>query len=255
MTRIPQGNRASPATASTPWSVAGRMGVTRRTWRLSGCERCGEVIDVFELREEGRPEISILSDDFLDQITTSLAGQPELGVALLKKILSDEIRVRAETNRMQAKLFSDKLEVALARYEARQLTSAQIIERLVEVAQELRGARHRHEALGLTMEEVAFYDALAGSSEDWVADAKLAHIARALVAGIKADLSVDWADHESTEAAIRTKIKHLLRRHGYDLPIHSGGRGVQLNQAASLVLDQARELYRFWPELAYSESF
>jgi type I restriction enzyme, R subunit len=213
----------------------------------------GEVIDVFELGEDGRPEISILSDDFLDKITKGLAEQPGLGVALLKKILSDEIRVRAKTNRMQAKLFSDKLEAALARYAARQLTSAEIIERLVDVARELREARHRHEALGLSVEEVAFYDALAGGSEDWVVDPMLAEIARALVAGIKADLSVDWADHESTEAAVRTKIKHLLRRYKYNAAGGGGGRAPKRKEIADLILDQARELYRFWPETPFSE--
>jgi type I restriction enzyme, R subunit len=215
----------------------------------------GEVIDVFELGEDGRPEISILSDDFLDRVTKGLAGQPGLGVALLKKILSDEIRVRSHTNRVQAKLFSDKLEQALARYEARQLTSAQVIERLVEVARELREARHRHEALELSVEEVAFYDALAGSSEEWVADPRLAEIARALVAGIKADLSVDWADHESTEAAIRTKIKRLLRRYKFNAVVGGRGRTPDRNGVVDLILEQARELYRYWPETFAKELF
>jgi hypothetical protein len=71
---------------------------------------------------------------------------------------------------MQAKLFGDRLQEALARYEAKQLSSGQIIERLVELAKELRDARHRHEALGLSAEEVAFYDALAGGPDDWTAD-------------------------------------------------------------------------------------
>jgi type I restriction enzyme R subunit len=211
----------------------------------------GEVLDVFELAGDKRPEISVLSDEFLNDVTTGLADQPLLGVELLKKILSDEIRVRERTNRMQAKLFSDRLEEALARYEARQLTSGQIIERLVELAKEMREARRRHEALGLTPEEVAFYDALAGGSDEWTADPKLAEIARALVKGIKDDLTVDWADHESTEAAIRTKIKHLLRRCGYE-PKGAGGRFDQ-TVVANLILDQARELYRFWPEVYASE--
>jgi type I restriction enzyme R subunit len=111
----------------------------------------------------------------------------------------------------------------------------------------MREARRRHEALGLTREEVAFYDALAGDSDEWTADPKLAEIARALVHGIKADLTVDWADHESTEAAIRTKIKHLLRRNGYEPPAGTGGRFDQ-TAVANIILDQARELYRFWPE-------
>jgi type I restriction enzyme, R subunit len=213
----------------------------------------GEVVDVFELAGEERPQISVLSDEFVDKITTGLAEQPVLGVQLLKKILSDEIQVREHANRMQANPLSDKLEDALARYDARQFKSAQVIERLVELARELREARRRHEALGLTVEEAAFYDALAGRSDEWVADPQLAEIARDLVRSIKADLSVDWADHESTEAAIRTKIKHLLRRHRYAAPAAGGGWGSRRSDVAGLILEQARELYRFWPEV-YSGS-
>jgi type I restriction enzyme, R subunit len=205
-----------------------------------------DVIDVFELADGRRPEVSVLSDEFLDKITKGLAEQPALGVELLKKILSDEIRIRERTNRMQGMLFSDKLADALARYEARQLTSAQVIERLVELAREMREARRRHEVLGLTVEEVAFYDALAGSSDDWAGSPDLIEIARELVSSIKEDLTVDWADHESTEAAIRAKIKRILRRRGYVAAPRSGG---SQRDAAAEILEQARVLYRYWPEI------
>ncbi len=205
----------------------------------------GEVIDVFELAGDARPEISILSDEFLDRVTRGLA-EPVVVVALLKRILSDEIRVRRRSNQMQAKLFGDRLHEVLQRYEARQITSGEVIERLVELAKEMRDARRRNEALGLTIEETAFYDAVAGSSDDWAADPKLAEVARALVTGIKEDLTVDWADHEATEAAIRAKIKRLLRRLGYTPP--SGGGGRQPDRVVDDILEQARVLYRWWPE-------
>ena len=208
----------------------------------------GEVIDVFNLAGEDRPEVSILSDEFLDQVTKGLADQPVVGIALLKKILTDEIRSRQRTNRMQAKLFADELHEALARVEARQLTSADIISRLVELARAMREVRHRNEALGLSVEEAAFYDALAGTSEDWTADPQLAEIAKALVSGIKSDLSIDWADHESTEAAIRAKIKRLLRRFNYEPPRTRGGAGPRPVDIADRILDQARQLYRYWPD-------
>jgi type I restriction enzyme R subunit len=190
----------------------------------------GEGIDVFELSGDARPEGSILSDEFLDKITKGLA-RPELGVAILKKILSDEISVRSRTNRMQAQLFGDRLRAVLDRYDARQITSGEVIERLVELARQVRDARRRHEALGLSVEEVAFYDALADSSDDWAADERLANIARALVRGIKEDLSVDWADHEATEAAIKVKIS------GYSVAISlsrtgSVGAGVSIGRLA-----------------------
>jgi type I restriction enzyme R subunit len=210
----------------------------------------GEVIDVFELAGDEHPEISILSDEFLDRVTKGLA-EPVVGIALLKRILSDEIRVRRRSNQMQAKLFSDQLHAVLQRYEARQITSGEVIERLVELAKKMRDARRRNDALGLTVEETSFYDAVAGSSDDWTADPKLAEIARALVAGIKEDLTVDWADHEATEAAIRAKIKRLLRRLGYSPA--SGGGGRMPDRVVDDILEQARVLYRYWPEVYAAE--
>ena len=127
-----------------------------------------------------------------------------------------------------------------------------ILQRLVEIAKSLRAARHRHEQLRLSVEEAAFYDALAGrAAEDGTADPQIATIAAELVKSIRADLSVDWADRESTEAKIRTKIKRLLRKHKYR-PTGvgaGGGAGHDLNHYAQLVLEQAKELYRYWPDV------
>lgn len=209
----------------------------------------GEVVDVFELGDGTRAELSILSDEFLDDVAQGLA-QPRLRVELLKKILTDELRLRERSNRMQAKLFSEELREVLDRYDARQLTSAEVIERLVELAKKVRDARRRHEALGLSIEEAAFYDALAGSAEEWTANPRLVEIARDLVKSIKADLTVDWASHESTEAAIRAKIKRLLRRHGYEPPVVGGGGA---DAVAEMVLEQARTLYRTWPDVSSHE--
>jgi type I restriction enzyme R subunit len=210
----------------------------------------GEVVDVFALAGEERPEISILSDEFLDRLQRD-GEHPHMRIDVLKKLLDDEIRVRERTNNMQARLFGDAMQDVLARYELRQLTSAEVIARLVELAKKIRDARHRHEALGLTIEEAAFYDAVAGDTEDWEPDPEIAAIARDLVKSIKADLSVDWADHEATEAAIRAKIKRLLRRHHFSATPTEGGK--PLDRVADLVLEQARTLYRYWPDIFNSE--
>jgi type I restriction enzyme R subunit len=210
----------------------------------------GEIVDVFSIAESDRPEVSVLSDEFLDSLGERVPSQ-DLQVALMKKLLNDEIRTSRQRNRMQAKLFSDELADLLARYHNRQLTSAEIVEALVELAKKMRAARKRHEELGLTEEEAAFYDALAGQPEDWKADEQLVAIAKELVSNIKADLSVDWTSHESAEAAIRVKVKRLLRKHHYQPPAAStgGGGGKPLDVAADLVLDQARSLYRNWPDI------
>jgi type I restriction enzyme, R subunit len=216
----------------------------------------GEVVDVFGLTDKDRPEISVLSDEFLDSIAKK-KDRPNIQVRLLEKLLRDEIRGRMRANRTQAKLFSDQLEAALRRYELQHLSSAEVVERLVEIAKELRDARRRHEQLGLTEEEAAFYDALAGGAEDVKADPKLAAIAQDLVEGIRTDLTVDWADRQSTEAKVRAKIKRLLRKHNYQPPRPKGGGGGGSNgleYAAQLVLDQAKVLYRSWPEIGVGDS-
>jgi len=210
----------------------------------------GEVIDVFELAGEDRPEISILSDEFLDRLRRD-GEHPHMRVDILKKLLNEEIRVRERRNNLQAKLFGDAMNDVLARYELRQLTSAEVIDRLVELAKALREARRRHEALGLTVEEAAFYDAVAGGTEDVEADPEIAAIAKDLVKSIRSDLTVDWADHESTEALIRAKIKRLLRRHQFAASGVGGGK--PLESVADLVLEQARTLYRYWPDTFSSE--
>ncbi len=172
---------------------------------------------------------------------------------LLEKLLKGEVASRARANRTQAKLFGDQLEDVLRRYELRQISGAEVMQRLVELAVDLREAGRRHEQLGLSREEAAFYDALAGGADGVAADPKLAEIARELVKSIRADLTVDWADRGSTEAAIRRRIKRLLRDHNYR-PQRSGGDGGgeegvrDLNHYAQLVLEQAKTLYRYFPE-------
>ena len=213
----------------------------------------GDVIDIFGIADKDRPEISVLSDEFLDSITKR-TEHPNVQVRLLEKLLNDEIRGRMRSNRMQAKVFSEEVRSVLQRYELKQLTSAEVVERLVEIAKQLRDARRRHEQLGLTEEEAAFYDALAGGVEDLKADPDLAKIAHELVEGIRTDRTVDWADREATEARVRAKIKRLLRKHKYrpPKPRPSGGGGGDLrgfDYAAQLVLEQAKALHRYWPDV------
>jgi len=219
---------------------------------FSGGLAGGEIIDIFEVAGQQRPEISVLSDDFLDNISTQVS-QPDLQVALLRKLLNGEITTRLVKNQTQTAHFREKLQEILSRYEARQLTSAEVVAALVEMAKSMRQAKRSHEKLGLSEEEEAFYDALAGSSDDWAADPDLAKIAADLVRQVKADLSVDWADRANTEAAIRTKIKRLLRKPEYRAAVNkyvrasSGGGG--LDDVADRIFQQAKALHRYWPDV------
>ena len=175
----------------------------------------GEIIDILEspTRTDPRSRCSPTSSSTRSRAKTE---HPNVQVRLLEKLLKDEISSRRRTNQTQAKLFSEQIDAVLHRYELRQITSAEVVERLVEIAKSLRDARRRHEQLGLTVEEAAFYDALAGGVETSSATRSSPRSRAELVKSIRADLTVDWADRESTEAAIRRKIKRLLRQHKYD---------------------------------------
>ncbi len=213
----------------------------------------GEIIDVFGLADKDRPELSVLSDDFLDNLGQQ-TSHPNLQLKLLQKLLNDEITGRLRSNRTQAKEFADAMERLLTQYENRQLTSAQVVEKLVELAKRIRDARGRHEQLGLTTEEAAFYDALAGSTHAAVADPELAKVAHEIVTALrgKDGLRVDWTEHPNSQAAIRRVIKRVLRRTGYKpppAPANSGGGSSQLDYFATAVFEQAKTLYRYWPEV------
>ena len=221
----------------------------------------GGVLDVLGLADRDRPELSVLSDEFLDSITQK-TGQENVQRKLLQKLLDDQIKVRRRTNSLQAKRFSDEIEAVLHRYELRQLTSKEVVERLINIAKRLRDAGHSHKDLGLTEEEAAFYDALAGGIEGVEADPELAKLAHELVENIRKDLSVDWTDRAASEARVRTKIKRLLRRHRVELRVPSpaggsnGGGAAEdgsgpdpINYFTQLILEQAKSLYRYWPEV------
>jgi type I restriction enzyme R subunit len=212
----------------------------------------GDIVDTLQIAEQDRPDISVLSDEFLDSLAAK-TEHPNVQIRLLEKLLKGEIKSSTRTNQTQAKIFGEQIEAVLARYEQRQITSAEVVQRLVEIAKSLREARGRHEQLGLTPDEAAFYDALAGGVQDAATDPQVAVIARELAKSIRADLTVDWADRESSEAAIRRKIRRLLRQHHYQPAIATAPGGGEepydVNHYTQLVLEQAKALYRYFPEV------
>jgi type I restriction enzyme R subunit len=208
----------------------------------------GEIVDVFAIAGEDRPEISVLSDEFLDDIHTRLS-RPELQVALLKKLLNGEIRTRLAANRTQSKRFSDELQAVLDRYHVKQLTSAEVVAELVKLAKKLRDQRVRNEQLGLTPQELAFYDVLVATGDEWVDDPRLKDIASEIVRGLMnpADpaLGVDWTQRSNLESKVRLRIKQILRRNKKFLYINGGG----FDEIVDRVFDQARTLYERWPDV------
>ncbi|MGA1036078.1 MAG: type I restriction endonuclease subunit R, partial [Ilumatobacteraceae bacterium] len=174
-----------------------------------------EVIDVYAAAGMERPDISILSDAFLEGLGKS--DKPNLQMELLRRLLNDEIRTVRRRNIVQARQFSDLLDAAIAKYTNRSLTTAEIIAELVELAKQMREALQRGETLGLADDEVAFYDAIVqnDSAVLQLGDETLKKIAHELVTAVRESATIDWNLKDSARAAMRAKIKRLLTRYDY----------------------------------------
>jgi type I restriction enzyme R subunit len=190
-----------------------------------------EVIDVYAAAGMERPDISILSDAFLEGLGKT--DKPNLQMELLRRLLNDEIRTVRRRNIVQARQFSDLLDAAIAKYTNRSLTTAEIIAELVELAKQMRDAHQRGELLGLADDEVAFYDAIVqnDSAVLQLGDDTLKKIAHELVAAVRQSATIDWNLKDSARAEMRAKIKRLLTR--YDYPPDKE------EQAIDLVIQQA----------------
>jgi type I restriction enzyme R subunit len=198
----------------------------------------GQVIDVFTAAGLPRPDISILSDQFLAEVR----GLKHRNVAaeLLEKLLKDELKVRAKRNLVQSQVFSEKLKATLNAYHNRAITTAQVIEELIALAKELDAATKRGESLGLSDDEVAFYDALAAndSAVQAMGDAKLKVIAAELITQVKKSVTIDWTLREGARARIRVMVKRILNKYGYPPDLQ--------DDAVKTVLAQAELLCAQW---------
>jgi len=198
----------------------------------------GEVVDIFEAAGLKKPDISILSDQFLSDVRNM--PQRNLAVELLRKLLAGEIRTRSKRNVVQARSFSELLEQSIRRYLNRAIETAQVIEELIELARSVREADKKGEELGLTSDEKAFYDALEAndSAVKVLGEPSLVAIARELTDTVKKNTSIDWTMRESIQAHLRVLVKRILRKHGYP-------PDKQL-RATQLVLEQAAVLSEMW---------
>jgi len=198
----------------------------------------GEVVDIFAAAGLKKPDISILSDEFLDEVRD--LPQRNLALEVLQKLLGDEIKARSRRNVVEARSFREMLERAIVAYQNRSLETAQIIEQLVELAKEMRAAHRRGEELGLSDDELAFYDALEvnDSAVKVLGDATLRTIARELVQTVKRNVTIDWTVRESVRAKLRTVVKRLLRKYGYPPD--------KEEKATQTVIEQAEVLSREW---------
>ncbi len=197
-----------------------------------------EVIDIFAAAGLRKPDISILSDEFLAEVR----GMPQrnLAVELLRKLLTGEIKSRSRRNVVQARSFAELLEQSLRRYQNRAIETAQVIEELIALAADMRAANARGVELGLTEDELAFYDALEtnDSAVAILGEPELLAIARELTASVRANVTIDWTIRDNVRAQLRVLVKRILRKHGYPPD--------KQEKATRTVLEQAEVLSEAW---------
>jgi len=198
------------------------------------------VIDIYAAAGLKRPDISILSDEFLAEVREM--PQRNLAVEVLRKLLNDELRTYSRRNLVQSRAFSEMLEQSIRSYQNRTIEAVAVIQELIEIARQMREARSRGDSLGLTDDEVAFYDALGvnDSAVQVLGDETLRKIAEELTRQIRASVTIDWTVKESVRADIRRRVKRILRKHGYPPD--------KQEQATQTVLAQAELLCADWAE-------
>ncbi|MCE7901301.1 MAG: type I restriction endonuclease subunit R [Gammaproteobacteria bacterium PRO9] len=196
------------------------------------------VVDIFAAAGLQKPDISILSDEFLAEVR----GMPQrnLAVELLQKLLKGELATRRRKNVVQARSFADMLEQTIRKYQNRAIEAAQVIEELIALANDMREANARGEALDLSEDELAFYDALEtnDSAVKVLGDETLRAIARELVQTVRSNVTIDWTLRENVRAQLRVLVKRILRKHGYPPD--------KQEKATQTVLEQAELASQEW---------
>ena len=197
-----------------------------------------EIVDVLQAVGLETPDISILSDEFLAEVQGM--EKENLALEALRKLINGEIQSRSRVNVVQSRSFSDRLEEAIARYHANAITTAEVLQELIELAKDIRSAHQRGDEEGLSQDEISFYDALAQneSAVEVMGNQHLRVIAHELLHSLRSNASVDWQRRESARARMRVLVKRILRKHGYPPDLQDA--------AVQTVLQQAEVLSARW---------
>jgi type I restriction enzyme R subunit len=198
------------------------------------------VIDVFAAAGLSKPDISILSEEFLAEVKDM--PQKNLAFEMLKKLLNDEIRIRQRKNLVQARSFEELLDKAIKAYTNKNIEAAEVIQQLIELAKKMQEEQKRGAKLNLTEDEVAFYDALADneSAREVLGDETLKTMARVLVNIVRKNVTIDWTLRDNVQAKLRVLVKRTLKKYGYPPD--------KQQKATDTVLDQAKLLCKDWAE-------
>jgi len=206
---------------------------------ISRAVSSNEVVDIFATAGLKKPDISILSEEFLAEVRNM--PQKNLAVELLRKLLSNEIKIRSRKFLIQSRSFAELLEQSILKYQNRAIEAAAVIQELIELAKKMREAANRGEDLGLSEDEVAFYDALEtnDSAVKALGDENLRFIAQELVNTIRENVTIDWTAKESVRAKLRVMVKRVLRKYGYPPDKQEKATQTVLQQAELLCADWA----------------
>ena len=200
-----------------------------------------EVVDIFDAAGIDKPDISILSDEFLQEVKSM--QYKNVALELLKKLLNDEVKVRTKRNLAQSKTLMEMLDGAINKYQNNLLTTAEVIDELIKIAQDLKKADMRSLEMGLSSDELAFYDALSlnDSATEVLGDEQLRIIAREVADKVRKNATIDWAVKESVRARLMVIVRRILKKYGY--PPDKQEQAIQLvmTQAANLADDWAQE--------------
>ena len=196
--------------------------------------------DITRLLEKAK--VDILNEEFLRHV-----GElefPNLRIEILRKLLTEKIMIRIRHNPLRFSSFKERLEKTIKAYHAHAISSAQVMRELIKIAKEIKESENRWKAIGLTEEELAFYDALTHGEEYVMSDEQLRKLAKKLVNSIRKNLSIDWTKHESVKAKVRALVKRTLRIHGIPPIKHPN--------TVELIMKQAEALYKEWPTIQIS---
>ena len=197
-----------------------------------------QVVDIFDAAGIKKPELSILDDEFLEEMRNM--KHKNLALEVLKKLLNDEIKIRSKHNIVQGRTLMEMLESSIKRYQNNLISAAEIIQEMIDLAKEIKEADKRGDKLGLTKDELAFYDAVGQnqSAKDLLGDDVLLKLARVLVARVKENATIDWTVKESVKKKLKVIVKRTLRQYGYPPDLQK--------LATDTVLSQAEALADFW---------
>ncbi|MGD9588734.1 MAG: type I restriction endonuclease subunit R [Pyrinomonadaceae bacterium] len=200
------------------------------------------VVDIFKVAGIDRPDISILDNNFL--LTFKDRPHENLRLKLLAKLLADEIIRRQKKNLAKSKSFKELLETTLQKYHNRLIDAAAVVQAMIDIHKEMEADDQRAEALGLSPEELAFYDSVAESYPEVYDDGFLRDLIHDVVLSIKRNLKVDWTEphREAVKAEVRAAVKRVLRAQKVK-PEH-------FDLFISKIMSQAEALYAAYPVAA-----